>query len=352
MLMESATLPSTPEEITTDWLSQALACDVAGVEIVEVVWGTATKVRLRVTYAEQPDDEILPQELCVKGGFDERLSGWGLGPAYVLEARFFGDLAPTFTGVPRCWFAGVDADRNRGVVILDDLVACGCGFGDPTEPWSADRVAAALEVQAGWHARTAGPNADIADWLTVGSAAPRAAADMFLAPVHWDQHFAQAGAPALPPSLQDPHRIRRAFTRLWAHDDAAEHCVVHGDAHVGNTYVDADGKPGFLDWQTASLGPWAYDVSYFIAGALSVEDRRGHERALLAGYLHALAASGGPRVDPDTAWSEYVRHLLHGFLWAATPAVMQPLDRVVAMAERYAAAIDDHDTLALLAGGG
>jgi hypothetical protein len=96
------------------------------------------------------------------------------------------------------------------------------------------------------------------------------------------------------------------------------------------------------------LGPWAYDVAYFIGGALSVQDRRGHEQSLLSGYLAALQAADGPVVSMDDAWPDYVRHTLHGFLWAATPAVMQPLERVVAMAERYAAAIEDHDTLAVL----
>jgi hypothetical protein len=267
----------------------------------------------------------------------------------VLEASFFGDLAPKFgAGVPRCWFSGVDPARSQGVILLDDLVATKCTFGDPTQPWSADRVAAALEVQARWHSQTGGIESAAPDWLTVGSAAPRGAAATFLSRDHWDQHFAQDGAPVLPAALQDPNRIMRAFEQLWALDDAGPHCVVHGDAHIGNTYLDADDNPGFLDWQTVCLGPWAYDVAYFIGGSLSVEDRRAHERPLLMGYLDALAANGGPRVDQDSAWLDYVRHTLHGFLWSATPAVMQPLERVVAMAERYAVAIADHDTLRML----
>jgi len=315
----------TPEDITAAWLSRALDQEVQEVAITEVVWGTATKVRISA-------DGLA---LCVKGGFDERLADWGLGPAYELEARFFAELAPSFgQGVPRCWFAG------SGVVVLEDLVARGCSFGDPTEPWSADRVAAALELLARWHARGAAP-----DWLPVGAAAARGAAAQFLGDEHWEHHFAQDGAPVLPRALQDPAPIWRAFERLWALDDAGPHCVVHGDAHVGNTYVDAYGPPGFLDWQTVCLGPWSYDVAYFIGGALTVADRRRHERALLDGYLEALRAHGGPDVGRDDGWRDYVRHTLHGFLWAATPPVMQTPERVLAMAERYVAAIEDHDTL-------
>jgi hypothetical protein len=348
VLVQETALPAAPQDITAQWLTHALGREVAAVEFPEVVWGTATKVRLDVTYAQEPPDGAAPRALCAKGGFDERLSDWGLGPAYVREARFFGDLAARFGGVPRCWFAGIDPARGQGVVLLDDLVATDCSFGDPTAPWTADEVAAALEVMAGWHAQTAGVPSGLPDWLEVGSSAPRGTASMFLSRDHWDRHFAQEGAPVLPASLQDPDRILQAFQRLWADDDAAPHSVVHGDAHIGNTYREAKGRPGFLDWQTVCLGPWAYDVAYFIGGALSVVDRREHERSLLSGYLGALATAGGPAVSMDDAWPDYVRHTLHGFLWAATPAIMQSLERVVAMAERYAAAIEDHDTLAVL----
>ena len=344
MQVQETALPATPEDFTAEWLTHALGREVSSVELAEVVWGTATKVRLELTYADQAGDTV-PRALCAKGGFDERLAEWGLGSAYVREAQFFGDLATGFGGVPRCWYAGIDPAGGQGVVLLDDLVATGCSFGDPTSPWSPDEVAAALEVQAGWHAGTAAARADLPGWLEVGSSAPRGAATMFLSRDRWDSHFAQEGAPVLPSSLQEPDRILRAFQRLWADDDAAAHCAVHGDAHLGNTYRDAHGRPGFLDWQTVCLGPWAYDVAYFIGGALSIEDRRAHERELLDGYLEAFAAAGGPLVGMDVAWPDYVRHTLHGILWAATPAVMQPLERIVAMAERYAAAIEDHDTL-------
>ena len=52
--------------------------------------------------------------------------------------------------------------------------------------------------------------------------------------------------------------------------------VMHGDPHVGNTFYERDGRPGFLDWQTTMIGPSTHDVVYFIVGAMTVEDRRAH----------------------------------------------------------------------------
>ena len=86
-------------------------------------------------------------------------------------------------------------------------------------------------------------------------------------------------------------------------EDAAAPALSHGDPHIGNTYLDA-GRPAFLDWQGVCIAPPMDDVAYFIGGALSVADRRTHERDLLKLYLSAAAAAGGPRSTPTPpGWS-------------------------------------------------
>lgn len=346
----SAALPLTPEELTPGWLADALGVAVAGVEVPEINWGTATKVLLRVSYAQDPGPEGPPRALCVKGGFREELRAYGIGEAYKIEARFFAEIAPGLDArLPSCWYAGVDDAHDQGIVVLDDLAAAGATFGDPTQPWGADLVAAALEQQAGWHRPTWGAKpGTYGDWLAIGAAPVRAAAAAFFTEEHYAQQFAIPAGPRLPESLSDRHLLQRAFERLWEHDDAAGHCLVHGDAHVGNTFIDAAGAPGFLDWQTPCLAPALYDVAYFIIGALAPEERRAAERDLLQHYLDALAAGGGPAIPWDEAWLDYRRHALHGFLWALTPPVMQTVERVVAMADRYTAAIDELEVLDVL----
>jgi Phosphotransferase enzyme family len=41
---------------------------------------------------------------------------------------------------------------------------------------------------------------------------------------------------------------------------------LHGDAHIGNTYVLPDNDVGFLDWQVVRRGNWSVDVGYFLQG--------------------------------------------------------------------------------------
>ena len=57
--------------------------------------------------------------------------------------------------------------------------------------------------------------------------------------------------------------------------------LLHGDPHLGNTYLLPSGEVGFLDWQVARRGNWSLDLGYFLQGALTVEDRRRSERDLL-----------------------------------------------------------------------
>jgi hypothetical protein len=345
-----AALPSTVDDLTAAWLTTALGHPVAEVAVRDIIWGTATKVLVTATYADTTTDH-LPANLCVKGGFDERLRGFGVDTAYQTEATFYGSIAAELPiPLPRCYSATFDGDQQQGVLVLDDLAAAGCTFGDPLQPWTADRVAAALDVQAAWHAATFASSAPAITSVGVGSAPVRAAAAVLLDAPHWDAHFAADTAPELPAALQDRERVAGGFRALWARDEAGPVALAHGDAHIGNTYLNAAGHPSFLDWQAVCRAPMFYDVAYFITGALDPADRRAHQEDLVRHYLDALASRGGPRVSFDDAWLDYRRYALHGFLWAVTPPAMQSPERVRAMSDRHTTAIIDLDSLEALLG--
>ncbi|MDT7628441.1 MAG: hypothetical protein QOI50_371 [Pseudonocardiales bacterium] len=345
-------LPFDVKELTPEWFSAALSIDspgteVAAVEVSHIIWGTATKVLVRLDYAARPADGP-PERLCVKGCFDTALLELGMGPAYSAEAHFYASVAPAIAiPAPRSWYARTNPDQQQGILVLDDLAATGCSFGDPTEPWHPDRVAAGLEVLAGLHAATAGADRARYPWLAP-QAPVRAVADMFFTPEYWDNHFGGPDGPPIPDDLRDMKRVLAAFRRLWELEDSAPRAISHGDPHIGNTYIDADGRPAFLDWQGICANPPLDDVAYWIAGALTVEDRRAQERALLDHYREALTAAGSTPTSPDQMWQDYRRQHLHGFLWSLTGPRMQPRERVFAMSERHVAAIEDHETLALL----
>jgi Protein of unknown function (DUF1679) len=105
------------------------------------------------------------------------------------------------------------------------------------------------------------------------------------------------------------------------------------------------GAPRFVDWQFVCRGDAAHDVTLFLIGALDPADRQVHERALLRAYL---AARGPDAEQVEEFWAAYRRHAIHGAAYALTPDVMQPREIRAALAERFAQAMLDLDTLALL----
>src|SRR3546814_19374960 len=68
-----------------------------------------------------------------------------------------------------------------------------------------------------------------------------------------------------------------------------------------------------LDWQLVVRGHHMHDVNYIVTTALSIGDRRNHERDLLAYYLDRLKAHGdAASPDFEESWTEYKRCLVWG----------------------------------------
>jgi hypothetical protein len=353
--MESAqihTLPTGLDDITPQWLTMAVSqrfpsVVVDSVDVESVMWGTATKVFLRVQY-EAIDPRGPGEALCLKGGFDDKLHGvHSIG--YRTEARFYRGIAPVFSGVPDCWFAAEDFASGQGLVLTDDLRATGALFGKPDDRVGVDDVARALEVMARWHGLTwhrAGVGG--LPWLTVGSELFRPVAKSFLSPAHWAAYIDLPQTDGFDASLRDRKRMLRGLYSLWCLDDSGPLAVSHGDPHVGNTYVLGDNVRRFLDWQTVCLALWSDDVTYFITGILDVEERRRHEVDLLKHYLGALRSFTADAPGFDEAWLSYRQHHLHGLMFALCPPEMQAAEVCAQMGDRYAAAAIDHETLEAL----
>ena len=105
-----------------------------------------------------------------------------------------------------------------------------------------------------------------------------------------------------------------------------------------------------MDWQFACVGSAFHDVAYYIAGGLSVEDRRQHEDVILEHYLASLARFGGPKLElsDEEVRVEYRKCVLSGLGWVLTPDQMQGRERVRAMVKRYSAAFEDYRALELI----
>ncbi|KAF3768643.1 hypothetical protein M406DRAFT_337038 [Cryphonectria parasitica EP155] len=351
-------LPLTVDEVTLEWLSKVLGVPIISFEVKEIIHGSGSKILIKLSYPNASRHSF-PTNLCVKGGFNPEIlqSLPMLFNVYRLEALFYHQIGPRIPGlrlIPSYW-QGIDrpSGKGQGIFILQDVAAAGFTFGNPLQPWSADQVREALAQLAALHAATWGEK------KTRGAGIPwdrswsgmRGVIEGMMSPSHWKLRFSDSAVrpPVSEVFWDNRERIVRCFHALW--DDAEGwkmECLVHGDTQVGNTFIDAKGQPGFLDWQCVHVNSAAHDVAYFITGALAVEDRRRHERELFGYYLEELFRVGGPGLEVDQVWDEYRAHQMHGFAWALAGPMMQSKEVVDVMSQRHCAAILDHQSMDLL----
>jgi len=346
-------LPVALEDISAAWASEALAVRTPGVEVRSldigtVLHGSATKVRLLLDYNAAGHAAGLPATMFLKGGFEEHSALVAGG--YASEVQFYRDVAPQLpVNVPVCYFAGCNKGSGQAIVLLEDLLARNISFGRSTDPISPETAAATLEILARLHAHWWEDDARLPPLrFTDGAKAADGLVQTLLTPQHWEKSLSGPQGAAVPEKLRDRDRMVELVRRLWDLDTKPPHCLLHGDAHLGNMYFDRNGSPGYIDWQTTQRGRWAHEYTYFLVGALTVEDRRAHERQLLAHYLDQLAAHGAPAPSFEEAWLSYLQHTIHGLLWVVCPLEMQPVDIIEANVTRFAAAVIDHDAPATL----
>lgn len=355
-------LPTTVEAVTAFWCSEILRQEVSDIRILSVRHGSSTSIVAALVYAPGTERPGLPGRIFCKGGFNPELIAIApsLLDTYRREAEFYHylhrNLASAGMRLPQPYYTGVDSVSGQGIAVLEDLEATNCSFGTPVETWPVDRVLSGVEQLAILHAETWDCGQDPAyAWLGPSDGGLHGIILELTKPGPFGatvpRNLEVLGGGAEHTVLLDRERIVRAFEALWAADAASRfRCFIHGDPHIDNTYMTAAGEPGFLDWQTSSSGTCFHDVAYFLASALSVDDRRRHERRVLQHYLDALRRHGVPAISWDEAWFEYRRQLFHGYVLCLAQPGMQPQENIWALVKRYVTAIVDHRAIELLEG--
>ncbi|MGV0793489.1 aminoglycoside phosphotransferase family protein [Mycolicibacterium sp. XJ1819] len=345
-------LPTKLEEVDAAFLTAALAVKypgtrVGGVSHADLRQGTASSLGLQLDFVENPHD--LPRSMYLKGNFiDHEFTS---AAAFSGEARYFlhiaDDLADAVTQ-PLAHFAGVD-EQGQAIVVLEDLALRRVRFGDCEQTLDVDTVADGVRQLAVAQGRFwGGRGLEQLDWL-VDVSTVASLMRFLVQPEHFDDYIARDRAAFLGAPLRDRQRIEAALLAMFDSDEALPKTFVHGDAHVGNTFRDPAGKLGFCDFQAVGLGPYIWDVTYFMTGAMNPEDRSRSERDLLSLYLDELRRAGVEAVPSlDDAFLAHRRHMMHGYLNIVTPIEMQPDRFAVAMGSRFAAAMEDLDTFGSL----
>jgi hypothetical protein len=346
--------------VTPAWLTGVLANRYPGIVVhdfdqIELKNSHTTKLRVRLDLNDVGVAAGIPEHVCLKANW----SGLRTGLICEREARFYHLISGGLDcPVPAAYYADWDADgRGNGLVVMEDLGVSPGEFGASDDHLGVDGVAAGLDSLARVHGALWGdPRLDAFEWL-----APSMGTDNDTEQVIQFWHYIQFNLTdpeyeaVVPAWVYDtPEVMNQVLDELSAYalDRPGPHCLVHGDAHQGNSFLRADGERVWVDWQLVRKGsPWR-DACYFVVGALTVDERRSADRDLVEHYRGRLLATGADGVpDRDAAWQEFMRWPAYG-----TQAWLGNINQWgqhsgVEMVRRQFAAADDYDTVGLLTAG-
>lgn len=341
------TVPKDWTEITPGWLTSALAARhpdaVVGAVTVDMRDdGTNRRARLAVTYSAGSG----PATVFVKAVDPDHKAMIKLTSGLLHEPRLFTSNVPLPLEHPLVYAAPIDEAEEDFLLVMEDLNARGADPRDATRPLTVDQAANGVRGLARMHGRYWGDRVhrrDL-DWLE-----PFVPWDgMQYAPLPAALERLGDDAPASVHALTIDGLIEDVWKPFVRTLTVGPTTLLHGDAHVGNTYLLPDGDVGFLDWQVARRGNFALDLGYFLQGAITTEDRRNYERALLEIYRDALALPADELPSADEIWLRYRASVAHGLtLWLCTASageLWQRPDIALALAQRYSAAYEDLQT--------
>jgi len=355
----AAVFPADPGDLTAEILTAALSerwpdVGVDGLRIVDVkrcgdgVASTADRVVLDLTYSPGTT-EGLPERMVLK-----TMLATPHAPAtmYENEVRFYRELRDELPiEAPTAFASSYDPSTGRFGLLLEDLGAREARFPSAVEPVSLDAVRSILANLATLHA-TFWDSPRFADDLAWVATPTRGGMfevfDLIGLELIEDQvarhPFKQELIAPLGRSISDMWEL---LWRVQRRHGERPVTLLHGDPHVGNTYLLPVDRGGLLDWQLMMRGCWAHDVVYVMVTALDPETRRNAERDLVAEYLDRLGAAGGDPPALDAALAQCRTAALWGLVigWLICPPENYGQPITEANIARLVAAVQDYETI-------
>ena len=352
MTVAELSIPQGWEEITAEWMTTALAGHFPGARVDDVAVvlrddGTNRRARLQLKYSAGAG----PATVFAKAVDPEHADLVALTSGLYHEPRLFSSGVVLPLDHPTVYTAILDEDRRDFLMIMEDVVARGADPRDSTRPMTVEQVAGGVRGLARMHSRYWGER--LTSDPALAWVEPFVAfAGLEYAPLHIAHERLGETVAADILALSGTELFVDIWARYIGTLTTSPQTLLHGDPHIGNTYVLPDDEVGFLDWQMVRRGNWSLDLGYFLQGALTIEDRRQSERQLLEEYRGALELAPDEIPTAEEVWLRYRASVAHGLaIWIATLSggdAWQRPEICLAFAQRYSAAFMDLDTRAAL----
>jgi len=333
-------------------MTAAIADHFPGAEVdtVEVALrddGTNRRARLKLAYSTGTG----PATVFAKAVDPAHAELVALTSGLFHEPRLFSSGVSLPLEHPEVYAAVYDEETSNFLMIMEDVTARGADPRDSTRPLTVDQAASGVRGLARLHSKYWGDR--LSAHPALGWVEPFVAFEgLEYAPLEIAYERLGDTVPAEIPTLNGKDLFVDIWARYIATLSESPQTLLHGDPHIGNTYVLPNDDIGFLDWQMVRRGNFALDLGYFLQGALTVDDRRAAERTLLEQYRTALELPAEQLPSADEVWLRYRASVAHGLaIWIATLSggdAWQRPDICLAFAQRYAAAFVDLETRAAL----
>ena len=281
--------PRCLEQLSAEWLSEITKLPVAKFEALDIgegkgMLGDVWRLRLEVT-GQAP--------VSVVAKFSaQRESSLPLtrrAEIFEREINFYRNIAPHLRcRMPRVFGCWHEQERAEFLIVMEHIDADSSV--DQKKGVTYEQAAQVMAELAALHSFNVGQSG-IAEGLAIVEAPERRANQKLFIERGWDKlkellPSESVGVPSTDLLLEGIHS---AYDRL-----AAEPKVLcHGDVRPDNLlFSRIHASVALIDWQGVALGPRSWDIAYFFAQGLRVEDRREWQSTLIERYVAASAALG------------------------------------------------------------
>ena len=347
--------PVDPQFVTPEWLGEVLGGEVEGVRLEQIGIGVGLLGRIFRAHLEGVG---VPASVVLKFPTLDQQARSALGEdleLYVREVHFYDEIGLSNPLPPaRPYFTALDEGTHDFILVLEDLGRLrnvdqtkGCTPGD------AETVVDAIACHhAHWWESDRLANLP---WLIDFTDSPFAAVVAGNATAAWPRFFELVGGGLSPQMRAFGQRLPSLVPWYCAQLARPPRTFVHGDLRLDQLFfaIGPDDPPvTLLDWQLGAVGRGAYDLAYFLSQSFTTDTRRACEADLIERYRDRLSEHGidypAMELHRDyrltVAWCFVYPLLAAGRIEVSNDRQVKLLRT---MTDGAAAAIEDHDALAL-----
>jgi hypothetical protein len=307
------TIPRVADDLTPEWLSEALGRKVTGVKSEPIGVGVGL---VGILFRLQLESDGEPASIIAKlaAPTEEGRFVATVLNMYGREVGFYTQLsARTAISHPACYFADHDATTQDTVLLLEDVSTRGRNLDQIVGCEVAD-TGPALRTLARHHAAFwDDPSLADVDFLLRLSDDPYPGAVAFAYETAWPRVQEFLADQMTPRVVELGDRYGAAIPAIFAKMCDGPHVLSHADWRLDNLFVTPDDDVIAVDWQLIdrSIGP--RDLAYFVTQSANVTEPEGYQE-LFDVYVDELA-SLGVAIDREWAWEMYRYGALMGFVY-------------------------------------